>query len=96
MVKIKIKKGKIIEFESDAKKISDYFLYYNRVLSSVSLPSVTCIGYGFLCCNKVLTSVSLPNVEKIGHGFLFHSRVLEKLYAPKLNRDRLVNRSNIV
>ena len=68
MVKITLKKGKIIEFESDTKNIGNYFLYWNKVLSSISLPNVTKIGDCFLFYNEVLDKLYAPKLKKKDMG----------------------------
>ncbi len=86
MVKITLKKGKIIEFESDTINIGDYFLYCNKVLTSISLLNVTCIGYGFLSYNEVLEKLYAPKLEYIDvHWLLWHKK-----------RDELIDRRSYV
>ena len=86
MVKITLKKGKIIEFESDVENIGDYFLFYNKVLSSITLLSVASIGNNFLSYNRVLEKLYAPKLENIDDCCL----------EDHPNRDSLITRRSYV
>ena len=62
MVNIKIKNGRIVEFESDARKIGRYFLYNNKALTLLELPKAVYISNAFSYRKEVLNKLyTLPN-----------------------------------
>ena len=85
-VKIEVDKNNaIIGYENNfIAEIDDYFLYYNKKLSNISLPNAKRIGHFSLQHNKSLRSIHLPNVKEIGNRFLHCNRQLSNISLPKV------------
>ena len=64
--------------------IGDYFLNYNKGLTSIDLPNVTSIGNEFLYYNQLLTSINIPNATSIGNYFLRCNQVLTSIDLPNV------------
>ena len=74
--------GLLNKLSGDVTKIESSFMFYNKSLTSIDLPSVKSIGNDFLYLNESLKSVNLPLVERIGDEFLYRNLSLESIDLP--------------
>jgi|APGre2960657404_1045060.scaffolds.fasta_scaffold00119_10 hypothetical protein len=90
-VKIQSDKGSLIlelvdgvldKISGDITRVENSFMFYNKSLTSIDLPSVKSIGNDFLYLNETLRSVNLPLVERIGDEFLYRNLSLESIDLP--------------
>ncbi len=67
-------------------KTGDYFLYYNKRLTSIDFPNLEQTGNYFLSCNEHLISINLPNLKQTGNYFLFNNQTLINFNFPNLEQ----------
>ena len=69
---------------SNALKIQDDVLEYNKNVKILEAPFVTEINSGFLYSNTEMEYLYLPNLRKVGPNFLFANEKLKTLDLPNL------------
>ena len=80
-------KNQIIEYTNyNIKTIDNNFLYYNKTLSKINIPSVEEIKDYFLSENIYLTEAAFPCLKKVGIYFLYNNLFLASFNAPNLEK----------
>ena len=84
-LEIEINKKRVIKLaDNNLTSCGDYFLYYNKTLTTLELPNLTSCGDYFLNHNKTLATLELPNLTSCGGYFLFYNETLTTLELPNL------------
>lgn len=64
--------------------LGDNFLEYNKQLSNIEVPNVTCIGNGVLMLNRGLEKFEAPSLTEIGDNFLEINTKLSEFKVPNV------------
>ncbi len=79
------KTGQIVEYKNKyIKKISNYFMKFNRKLRNLEIPNIEIIGNEFMRSNNELKSFSAPKLISIGKDFMRFNFSLATLELPNL------------